>query len=78
VLPYCPESTRVIAVNAHDVIDGPAVNRQRRGNKPNPSNLYMPWETDDPKPSEFCTTENMPAGTEPSCVRHDVCMYWVR
>ena len=50
------------------------------GTNRTPSNLYMPWDTDvsQRKPSEVCTTENMPAGTEPSCIRHDVCMYWVR
>src|ERR1700688_930053 len=36
MLPYCPQSTRVVAMNAHDVIDRPAVNRQRPRNKPNP------------------------------------------
>src|SRR5208282_5913328 len=36
MLPYCPESTRVVAMNAHDVIDRPAVNRQRPRNKSNP------------------------------------------
>ncbi len=36
VLPYCPESTRVVAMNAHDAIDGPVVNLQRPRNKPDP------------------------------------------
>ena len=44
-----------------------------------PPNLYMPWETDvnQRKPSVVCATAKMPAGTEPPCVRHAVCMYWV-
>lgn len=29
------------------------------------------------KPSEVCVIENMPAGSEPSCIRHDACRYWL-
>src|ERR1700746_3560077 len=36
MLPYCPESTGVVAMNAHYVIDQPAVDRQRPQNKLNP------------------------------------------
>src|SRR5271157_2496510 len=50
------------------------------GRNRTPSNLYTPCAIaeNQRKPSEVCVIANMPAGREPSCIRQDVCMYWVR
>ena len=49
------------------------------GTNRTPSNLYIPWEKEaiQRNPSEACVNENIVAGREPSCVRHEVCRYWV-
>src|SRR5271165_4481894 len=51
-----------------------------QGRNRTPSNLYTPCAIaeNQRKPSEVCVIENMPAGRDPSCIRQDVCMYWVR
>ena len=36
MFPHCPESTRLVAMNAHDMIDRPSGDRQGPRNKPNP------------------------------------------
>ena len=78
-LPYCPYSTRVVAINAHDVINRLAIDRQCPRNQPNPIKPVNAL-------GNGCEPQKAIGGLRDGRHRrraerlpgpHDLCMYWV-